>query len=346
MDIYQQYQDLKNSNPKIRARNAAEELNISEGELIASCVGKNVNALELNLEGILKDLEQVGVVMALTRNESCVHERHGVYKGAEIIKMGKMHMGLLANPDIDLRLFLGQWQYGFSVMEGTDDNKRHSLQFFDKAGDAVHKVYMTKKTNADEFYKLQAKYKARLQNTTIQVTDYPDVEYADDNAVDWQKFRKEWTQIKDLHDFYPLLKKYKLGRQQAYKHIGTDYAWQVANDSPRKILELARDLSCEIMVFVGNRGALQIHTGNVNKLVDMHGWYNVLDPEFNLHLKEENIAGVWVIKRPSDDGDIHAVELFDKNEESIATLFGKRKPGIPELELWRELLKNFPSPHK
>jgi putative hemin transport protein len=39
---------------------------------------------------------------------------------------------------------------------------------------------------------------------------------------------------------------------------------------------------------------------------------------------------------------VTSVELFDAQGECIATLFGARKPGIPELETWRTLVENLP----
>ncbi len=35
---------------------------------------------------------------------------------------------------------------------------------------------------------------------------------------------------------------------------------------------------------------------------------------------------------------VTGVEVFDRNKEMIAQFFGLRKPGIPELEKWRELV--------
>ena len=101
------------------------------------------------------------------------------------------------------------------------------------------------------------------------------------------------------------------------------------------------------MVFVGNRGCIQIHTGEVNKLLEHQVgedmWYNVMDPKFNLHVNEESIDSSWVVRKPSEDGIITSVEIYDKAGEQIVTFFGKRKPGIPELELWREITKEVES---
>ena len=62
---------------------------------------------------ILSEMPSVGRVMCLTRNEHCVHERHGRF---EDVQVTGPH-GLVLGPDIDLRLFLGSWKHGFAVRE-------------------------------------------------------------------------------------------------------------------------------------------------------------------------------------------------------------------------------------
>lgn len=92
------------------------------------------------------------------------------------------------------------------------------------------------------------------------------------------------------------------------------------------------------MIFVGNDGIIQIHTGEVERLSEARGWFNVLDERFNLHIKQNGIASAWVVKKPTSDGIVSSLELFNKNGESVALFFGKRKPGAPENEEWRKLL--------
>src|SRR5690606_15085530 len=99
---------------------------------------------------IFKELGSLGRVMALTRNNWCVHERHGRY---EDIRAGKT-MGLVLGPDIDLRMFFGPWQYSWAV----NDTGRLSVQFFDKEGQAIHKVYMTDESDVAAYHALVEKY--------------------------------------------------------------------------------------------------------------------------------------------------------------------------------------------
>jgi putative hemin transport protein len=70
----------------------------------------------------------------------------------------------------------------------------------------------------------------------------------------------------------------------------------------------------------------------------MGPWLNVLDPGFNLHLREDHIASAWVVRKPTSDGLVTSLELFDAQGETIAMFFGERKPGRAELCAWRELI--------
>ena len=55
-------------------------------------------------------------------------------------------------------------------------------------------------------------------------------------------------------------------------------------------------------------------------------------------LREDHAATAWVVKKPSVDGTVTSLEVFDAGGEMIVQFFGKRKPGIPEREDWRTLV--------
>ncbi|GLQ04784.1 hemin-degrading factor [Sneathiella chinensis] len=342
-DIKTRFAALKADNPNMRIRNAAEALNVSEADLLTTSLGDGVTRLTNQPADILSGVARLGEVMALTRNDACVHERKGVYDNPEFHLQGKMQIGLFVNPDIDLRLFMNHWAHVFAVSEDTKVGPRHSLQFFDKSGTAVHKIYLTNKSDEAAFKALVAQYTDDDQSSPLTLEAYPakDQDRPDDE-IDWPGFRKAWEELKDTHAFFPLLRKFGVGREQGFRRIGEDFAYEVENTGARLALEMARDRECDIMVFVGNRGCIQIHTGPVNKLVEQGPWFNVLDPKFNLHLNEQEIVRTWVTKKPTEDGIVTAVELFDADGEIIATLFGRRKPGQPELELWREIAADLP----
>jgi putative hemin transport protein len=100
-----------------------------------------------------------------------------------------------------------------------------------------------------------------------------------------------------------------------------------------------------IMCFVGSPGCIQIHTGPVRRVepLEMNGktWLNVLDPGFNLHLREDRIAEVWVVEKPTADGVVTSLEAFDGDGELMSMFFGARKPGQTEQTAWRHLLEHL-----
>ena len=340
--LYNRFLALKEEEPKIRARNAARKLGVSEAELVASKVGLGTTKLNDQFEEMLTDIIHFGDVMALSRNEACVHERHGIYDNASFFNHGKIRNGLFVNPDIDLRLFINRWKFAFAVEEEARKDVRRSIQFFNADGLALHKVYLTHNSDESFWDTYVNKYKAESQDTELDISSEPEVKKPKTRKlVDWKEFRKAWEGLKDTHDFFPMLRRFKLDRYDALRNIGADFALEIETSAVRTALEAARDRKCEIMVFVGNPGAIQIHTGTVNKLVESGNWYNVLDPRFNLHIDLTLIDSAWITRKPTVDGIVTAIEFLDADKELVLTYFGKRKPGIPELTLWREIVADI-----
>ncbi|MBB6125987.1 hemin-degrading factor [Mucilaginibacter lappiensis] len=327
------YQEYKLANPKRRIREIADDLMVSEAELLATGLGETVTLLKKDFENILQQVNNLGYVMALTRNEYCVSERKGVYQNISFTP----HAGLVLGEDIDLRLFLQQWHLGFAVKE----NGRESLQFFDKQGVAIHKIYLTDTSNKAAYDRLVLQFQDTDNHEIIvDTSEKPASAELPDTAIETVAFQDAWIAMKDSHEFFGLLRKFKLSRTQALRLAPAGYAKKVDLQSFQTIAETCSGQQIPVMIFVGNKGCIQIHSGNITKLVPMGPWFNVLDPEFNLHLREDFVAEVWHVIKPSTDGDVNSIELYDADGEMILQMFGKRKPGIPELTEWRELVNH------
>jgi putative hemin transport protein len=316
----------------VRNRDAAGQLGVSEAELIASECGEGVTRLDGDFRELMKRVPQLGRVMALTRNESCVHERKGAYE--DVSASG--HVGLVLGPDIDLRVFYAHWTFGYAVREALKDGPRHSLQFYDAAGTAIHKIYLLKESHAAAFEEIVAAFRAARQTPGEAVTPTePEAAERPDAEIDQQGLREAWAAMKDTHEFFGILRKHKATRTQALRLAEPRFAKPLRPSVVRELLETVSRSALPIMVFVGNPGNIQIHTGPVTKVKVMGPWLNVLDPDFNLHLREDHVDSVWLVRKPTTDGIVTSVELFDPAGRNIALIFGKRKPGIPESEDWR-----------
>ncbi|MEO1416779.1 MAG: ChuX/HutX family heme-like substrate-binding protein [Bacteroidota bacterium] len=331
------WEALKSEQPKLRIRNAADQLGVSEVELLATQCGGDVTRLRPAFTEILTRVQELDKVMALTRNEEVVHERKGVYLNPSL---SNPHVGLFVGEDIDLRIFFKPWASAYAVKSKMGDKHRYSLQFFAKDGQAIHKIFLTPHSDPFAYQKLVEDFESNDQTPIQEVTPWPsDDPEQPDEAIEVESFREGWINLKDTHDFFGLVRKHKLSRIQALRLAPKgNYAVKVDNDALRRIITLASERQVPIMVFVGNKGMIQIHTGPVKKLMDYENWFNVLDPNFNLHVNETKIAQSWVVRKPTTDGVVTALECFNEEGKQIVQLFGKRKPGIPELTEWQDIV--------
>lgn len=335
---------------KARHRDIAQSLAVSEAELLAAHVGAfgetesplRARPLRPAWQDLIAALEPLGELMALTRNESCVHEKVGVYR--HVSAQGPQRLvGLVLAGEIDLRVFYSHWSVGFAISERLADGAlQRSLQFFDAAGQAIHKIFLRPGSDADAYEALVQRFQDddALQDwqpgrAWEEPAERPDAD------IDAAALRRDWASLRDTHDFFGLLKRHGVSRTQALRLADPSFAQPLPVASAHELLSRAAQERVSIMVFVGNPGMIQIHSGPVQKVAVSGPWINVLDPGFNLHLREDHIASAWLVRKPTVDGLVCSLELFDAQGRTIAMMFGERKPGQAERCDWRTLLESL-----
>lgn len=353
-DLREQFAALRSQG--IRARDAARQLGLSEGEVIAIHAASAMQpelaerslyttvALDSAWVSILQGLENCGPVMALTRNESVVHEKVGVYRNVSKTPHGPI--ALAVGPEIDLRLFLSHWHAGFHVIEHGEKGEQHSLQFFDVFGQAVHKVFAREGTDINALEDLVQRHARPELRPQFKTGRRERKALRPDSEIDALGLGDAWSQMTDTHQFFELLAKFKADRLQSFRLLEGIHTRRTPLPRVQWLLEAAARRALPIMVFVNNDGCIQIHSGVVSTIKVMGPWLNVLDAGFNLHLRQDHVAESWLVVKPTDDGDVTSIELFDESGELIAMFFGERKPGQPELKGWRELAHELLQPRE
>jgi len=339
-DLVTRWAQLRQEEPRLRQRNAAERLGVSEAALVAAHVGTTATRLDTRWVELLIGLEAVGPVTGLTRNDDAVIEVTGTFRNVDVGGM----MGVVLDEGLDLRVFLRAWHVGFALIEQTGKGPRRSIQIFDQAGVAVHKLFLRDESDADAFDALVARHTSDDQATSQALgTVAPVPEEKPDAEIDVAAMRASWDGLQDTHDFFGMLRKHGTTRTQAFRLADPRWVTQISPKAYRDVLAQAAKDGLEIMVFVGNHGMIQIKTGTVKRVQEVGTWFNVLDPDFNLHLNEPAIVKTWAIRKPTRDGVVTSVECFDADGQLVVQFFGKRKPGIPELESWRALVQSLPA---
>lgn len=324
---------------KIRDRDLAEKLGLSEAQLVAAHVGHTVTAVVSHPDQIIHAAASFGETMALTHNESCVHEKTGVYSNYH----PGAHAAMVLTEEIDLRIFPNHWRYAFMVEKETDAGLRRSLQVFDAAGDAVHKVFLRDKATTSSWSAAKAQIALPDQDSTLGVATRQPPEAPKSDVRKLDILRKEWVRMTDTHQFLRLASKLRMNRLGAYRIAGAPLVRPLPPAAINEMFETVRNREIEIMLFVGNRGCIQIHSGPIETLKPMSPWQNIMDPGFNLHLRSDHIAEVWAVEKPTQRGPAFSIEAFDSRGMLIFQVFGLGKEGRDSRPAWRSVVETLPS---
>ncbi len=317
MDLFktlqQKKKDLLAEERPPRAREAAKKLEISEAEYVALSSGETCTMLDnKRFAELLLQLETVGEVMALTRNDAMVLEHHGIYQGG----VNRYDHLIFNSPEIDLRLRVSEWKYGFAV----DENNRQSLQFFDEFGEASHKIYVTDASNKASYENILLEFSTTGNFRDLAIKSKPET-FIKEVDIDQQAIHKDWRALDDAHQVNALLKNYGVTRPQAYRCLGED-ALVLQRTALEDLLKKVSEQQIPLLIFVSNATSTQIHNGTVTKLMEMGPWFNVLDPTFSLHANMELVAETWMItKHLNEQSPTYSMELFDTNHNTLMMVY-------------------------
>ncbi|MDC8756816.1 hemin-degrading factor [Janthinobacterium fluminis] len=356
--VAERWAALRAEQPKLQIRDAARTLGVSEAELLATNLGKGVTRLKTDGDApreIMRRALDLGTVLATTRNEYSVIERTGVASklkeqeesggaGADAdteraARMRNIAGGYLGG-EIDLRFQFGNWKHAYAVVQpGRDGALSRSLQFFDASGTSAHKIYLKNEAGIAVFDKLVADFRSAEQSGKLAIAAAaPKAAEKPDASIDVKEFQLAWTEMTDVHEFSQIVGEFGLSREQALRLAPAGYAERIAPAAVRDLLDGAAKQQVAIMAFVGNDAVTQIFSGKISKTAAAGDWYNVLDPAFNLHLRESGLKSGWVVKRSG----VTSVEFFDKNGDLSVTFFGVRARATPQPKAWVDLAQSLP----
>ena len=357
--LAERWSTLRTEQPKLQIRDAARALGSSEAQLLATNIGKGVTRLQADgnqPREIMRAALDLGLVQAITRNENGVIETTGVaskFKQAgdkseqadakqdpETEARQRNIAGGYLGGQIDLRFHFEHWKYAFAVEQaGRDGKPTRSLQFFDANGTAVHKIYVRSDAGVAVYDKLVANFRMPQQSGELNVLAVaPKAAEKSDAEIDVKEFQLAWKDMTDVHQFAQIMREFHLTREQALRLAPAGVVERVTPQALRTLLENAAKDKVAIMVFLGNEGLTQIYSGKIEKTMAAGGYFNVLDPDFNLHIRDTALRSGWVVKR----GGVTSVEFFDNDGTQVVSFFGVRERGKPQPQAWVDLADSLP----
>ena len=286
-------QDLKKlwtefkSNPenkKVRIRNAAEKLNVSEAELLSTQLGDgDTSFLSVeNIKDFFQQLFSLDQVMFLIRNENVVHEKivgleELTFSDNQIFEI-KYNAPLLTFDEKSLA-------YLFFEKKIHAGKTLRSFQFFNQKGLSIIKIYLKGKS-VDKFDLICEKYQ---------------IDYNYELQKDIPSTNKECDFISDVDMFF-----LRNDKPSNVNRITVDKSLL------RDVLDKASHAKIPIQVHALGLNTIQYHRGVVKNLVDYGPWINIIDKNFNIHVLEHAISKTAVAEYLINNKKYYSIEFFDR----------------------------------
>ena len=287
-NLKSKWKKFKQDNPKVRIRDAAYQMKVSEAELLSTEINETVSFLLIeDMNEFIKDILKVDKIMFLIRSDYVVHEKTIKTKNIrlednQIIDLDKNGCNIL---DFNIDAF----EYVFFQKKKHSNRELKSFQFFDKAGMAILKIYLKGK-DFGFFDEIDLKYK-KIYNYEMQY----------DLDINNSKLLESKIKINLPYDI----------------SNSTTSCRDISVKSLRLILENASDMKIPIQIHALGLGTIQYHRNTVRNIVDYGSWVNVIDQKFNLHVLEDGLKRASLVQYQFKDYQQYLINFFDKNNDHV-----------------------------
>ena len=292
-NLKSKWKTFQKDNPKVRIRDAAYQMKVSEAELLSTEINETVSFLLIeDMTAFIKDILKVDKIMLLIRSDYVVHEKTIKTKNIrlednQIIDLDKNGCKIL---DFNIDAF----EYVFFQKKMHSNRELKSFQFFDKAGMAILKIYLKGK-DLGFFDEIELKYK-KIYHYEMQ----SDLDINNSNLLD--------SKIK-------INLPYDTSNSKATCR-------NISVKSLRLILENASEMKIPIQIHALGLGTIQYHRNTVRNIVDYGPWVNVIDQKFNLHVLGDGLTKASLVQYQFKDCQQYLINFFDKNNTHVLGVTG------------------------
>jgi putative hemin transport protein len=282
---------------------------------------------------LLRELVTLGPLRAQTHNDHIRMTRTGVCQQVHVLGS----LAVTQGHELNLRISLPHWHGGFHVIEHTPEGEQHSLRFFDLAGQLLHCIHAQAQTDAKALEALVQRH-ARPDRHPLfvkQPVAYPSAQA--DHLVDCLGLADAWSLMRDTREFANLLRRFGVTLAQSMRLMEGIHTQRTPLVAVQWLLQQAAQDEQVLRITAGNQGCVQIHSGRVCHVHATPHDIQVKDDDFGLRLRTDGIHESWLVSRPTDDGPVTSLELFDVQGGLIAIFQGERQPGLGQSPRWHRL---------
>lgn len=299
-----------------------------------SALGDRVLRLQDEPAALLKRLYRLGDLEAGTCNRACLLCQTTSYQ--RLAYSSGCGVGRLRHGAVTMDVFPRQWALALAVVAPVAGVRAGTLLFFDVHGALQYQLQVPGDRGRHAFEELVC---AMLHpEQTLLPRPQPAPVPQDTGRVNLAALEQGWSVLREPQDFTALLRRHGVRRLRAYRLVRDKFARPVSLDSVPALLTLGALRQAPLSLRCGNKGCVQRFEG----VLPLPVWQGArlslcrAGMRFNLSLRE--VASVWRVRKPSAEGVITTIELFDAAGERVLTISSGRSRGRLELPSWRALL--------
>ena len=269
------------NNKKIRIRDAAKKLNISEAELLSTQID-NVSIRYLfidNFKEFFNSILSLDKIMLLIRNDYVVHEK--IIETNNLLFEENRLYSQEKQKNLILKFNKNTFNHSFFECKMHAGKKLYSFQFFDFMGNSILKIY------------LKGKAEKKFDEIALQYTSQ--YRYQLQLEKEFKKSHKEES-IEPIYYDNNYIKK------------------NLDKIMIREILETASKKQIPIQIHGIGLHTIQYHQNIIKNVIDYGPWINVIDKNFNIHILENQISKNSIYRH---NDECYSIEFFDTNSNHL-----------------------------
>ena len=297
--------------------------------------GMSVRWLDDRWSDLVEALPALGPVRVTTHNDVATHVKFGPFDDVSF----NGPVGLVLGEPIDQRLFTHRWEWAFAAT-----GKSACIRIFDVHGREMMRVDLVEDSDRDAFEAFLDDFEvSRPQveiDTDIELPEVSELAVSRDVVAD---FRGDWRAMQDTHEFFGLLREHELDRAVAMRVGPPEMVTRLEGPVCEDLFAVLTSIDLPVMIFVRSAGCVQIHTGPVELTGRVRDSLRITGQDFKMSAKPDRIGECWAVRKPTEDGNVTSVEFYDRDAQLAFQVFGERKPGVPELQGWLDVVDGVES---
>ena len=214
------------------------------------------------------------------------------------------------------------------------------IRVFDRHGNLAFEFLHGNQTDRAAFARLVSKLRANDQNQDPPCAPAPMALANPEPPKQPEALVRAWAGLRDAKHILRIQRQFGVDRLSLYRALDPSFTTPLHSGGLRDMLERCVHEELRVALSVGNRAAVQVHTGIIERVAQMGRHLTITEPTFFLLHDERSISSLWIVRRPDPLGLRTSIEALSPSGDVLLSLRSPAVPDVGESWRWRRALEH------